>query len=204
MSTRLGVGVELLERSLAYTRVALAEVRPTSLTRRTPCARWDLGALLAHMDDALDAFLEAAGGSVAGGAAGSRPPSGPVDVAGLRDKACALLGTWTVAASGVADPGGPAGTSGPRQDHDRLVEVDGLPVLADLLVSAAALEITAHGWDVATALGLDHPLPDGLAEALLPVARDVAPLGPFAAPLPTPVDAPPGVRLLGLLGRSPA
>ena len=183
MTARLDVGVELLDRSLAYTRVALAQVEPTSLTRRTPCARWDLGALLAHMDDALDAFLEAAGGSVSTDRSLPQPPV-PV-VAALRDKACTLLGTWSRA----------------EQAAPWLVDVGGVPVDAALVVGAAALEITVHGWDVATALGLDHPLPDALAVALLPIARDVAPLGHFAAPLTVAADADPGTTLLAALGR---
>ena len=64
MSGALDGAVELLDRSLAYTRVALADVRPELIGRPTPCAGWDLGRLLAHMEDALDAFTEAAAGRV--------------------------------------------------------------------------------------------------------------------------------------------
>lgn len=184
MTARLDVGVELLDRSLAYTRVALAQVAPTSMARRTPCARWDLGALLAHMDDALDAFLEAAGGSVGTDRAAPRPAVPVVD--SLREKACTLLGTWSR-----------DGRTGPRT-----VDVGGVPVDAALVVGAAALEITVHGWDVATALGLDHPVPEALAVALLPLARDVAPLGRFADPLLVLPDADPGTRLLAAVGRT--
>jgi uncharacterized protein (TIGR03086 family) len=180
VSTRLDAGVELLDRSLAYTRVALAHVEPTSLTRRTPCSRWDLGALLAHMDDALDAFLEAAGGTVAT----ERTPHPVPLVADLRDKACTLLGTWS-RAEGVPVS----------------IAVGGVAVDPVLVVDAAALEITVHGWDVATALGLDHPLPHDLARELLPIAEDVAPLGQFAPALPPRGDA--GSRLLGAVGRRP-
>lgn len=186
MSARLDVGVELLDRSLAYTRVALAEVRPTALTRRTPCARWDLGALLTHMDDALDAFLEAAGGSVAATPTPTRRPAGSGTVESLQDKACVLLGTWSSARA----------SRGP-------VVVDGAPVATGLLVAAAALEITVHGWDVAMALDLDHPVPVALAAALLPVARATADPQHFAEPLPVPRDAPGDVRLLAALGRRP-
>lgn len=183
MTTRLDAGVELLERSLSYTRVALAAVRPTSMTRPTPCDRWDLGSLLAHMDDALDAFLEAAGGSVAV----SRGAHGPVPVSSLQDKACTLLGTWAATARTGLEGAG--------------VDVGGVDVDPALLVGAAAVEITVHGWDVATALGLDHPIPDGLATALLPVAVDMAPLGDFAPPVLVAPDAPAGVFLLATLGR---
>lgn len=185
MSTQLDHAVELLDRSLGYTRVALAGVRPTLLTRPTPCARWDLGALLAHMDDALEAFLEAARGEVA---VEPLPPSGD-PVTALRDKACALLGAWARAAR----------TAGPE------IGVGGAPLLAPLLVATAALEVTVHGWDVAQALRLDHPVPGDLAEALLPVADlAVAPADRgvrFAAPAAAPAHAPADVHLLAALGR---
>lgn len=194
MTGALDVGVELLDRSLAYSRVALAEVRPWDLTRPTPCTRWDLGALLAHLDDALAAFLEAAGGSVST----ARPAPAPVEVARVQDRARALLGVW----SGRAGPGRPdaSGGNGTR-NQEAGIEVGGLVVEPALVTSAAALEVTVHGWDVATALGLAHPVPPRLAEALLPLARDLAPLGRFAPPLPEPDAAAPGVRLLALLGR---
>ena len=72
-----------------------------------------------------------------------------------------------------------------------------------LLVRAAALEITVHGWDVARALRLDHPLPPALAADLLPVARGLVGHGRFAPALTVASDpaAPSGVRLLGWVGR---
>ena len=56
--------VELLERSLGYTRVMLADVRPDNLERADAVRGLDPGRLLAHMEDALDAFTEAAAGRV--------------------------------------------------------------------------------------------------------------------------------------------
>ena len=76
--------VELLERALGYTRVVLADVAEPMLGRPTPCAGWTLGELLRHMEDALDAFAEAAAGRVwsargagAGAPAGGRPGGRP-------------------------------------------------------------------------------------------------------------------------------
>ena len=184
MTALLDDGVELLDRSLAYTRVALAAVRPTTLTRRTPCVRWDLGALLAHMDDALDAFLKAAGGIVAAAPAWTGAGR-PTALDSLQHKASALLGTWSAA--------GPA--------HDSVL-VGGAAVDTGLLVAAASLELNVHGWDVAAALDLHHPVPDALAAALLPVARATADAQHFAAPLPVPRGAPDDVRLLAALGRT--
>jgi hypothetical protein len=83
--------------------------------------------------------------------------------------------------------------------------VAGHDVASELLVAAAALEITVHGWDVARAIGLAAPVPDELAARLLEVAgllvqpedRTVR----FAAPRPEQPSATPGERLLAFLGR---
>lgn len=182
MSTELGDAVELLDRALAYTRVALADVTDEALGRPTPCSAWLLGRLLSHMEDALDAFLEAASGSVRvdpPGAASSR-------VGVLREKACTLLGAWTRAT--------PAGV---------IVGDRGLD--SPLLVETAALEIAVHGWDVAQATGRASRIPEDLAAGLLVVARrvvDAADRGTrFGQPVPGPENQPSDAQLLAFLGR---
>jgi len=178
----VGVSVELLDRSLAWTRSGLALVTRDRLGDPTPCARWDLAALLQHMDDGLDAFTEAATGQVAlvptGGAA--RPES-------IRDKACALLGWWC-------------------EHPPDTVHVGERPLPAALLLGTAALEVTVHGWDVHQALGTGRRMPEALAAELLPVALLTVDAGArpgrFAAALPVREDAPASRRLLAHLGRA--
>jgi uncharacterized protein (TIGR03086 family) len=176
--------LELLERALGYTRRALATVGPDR-SIPSPCAGWSLADLLAHMDDGLDAFLEAAGGAVRVPAEVPRGPSTDLDL--LQRKACHLLGVWSA-------PTPPQVLVG-----DRLVP-------AGLLVSAAALEITVHGWDVGQATGACDELPDELARALMPVAHAVVlpedRPGRFAKPRVTHPDAGSGEVLLGFLGRA--
>ena len=187
MTTTLGGSVELLERALGYTRTRLAGVRDDLLPRRTPCAGWTLGELLAHMEDALDAFTEASGGAVGlhGGSGGEGR------VAAIQDKACALLGAWGGPAPGDVVVGDATG---------------GLDLGGGLLVATAALEVTVHGWDVGQATGERAALPPTLAHDLLPVAQlVVAPSdrgSRFAGPRPVADDAPDDVRLLAFLGRS--
>ena len=187
MSTALDGAVELLDRSLAYTRVMLADVRPDQLDRLTPCTGWTLGHLLAHMEDALDAFTEAAAGRVE--VAAVPETSSRVDT--LREKACALLGAWTAA----------------RPAPER-VEVGDLGLDAPLLVATAALEITVHGWDVGQATGRRTRIPDDLARGLLAVAQqviDATDRGPrFASPRPVGSGAASDVRLLSWTGRAAA
>lgn len=184
MTTALAGAVELLERSLGYTRVVLGAARGADLSCPTPCRDWTLADLLAHMEDALDAFTEAACGALGTPPRPVAPQTPRLDR--IRDKACALLGAWS------APP--PEG-----------VDVGGHAVASDLLLSAAALEITVHGWDVATSLGLDRPLPDPLAEQLLDLARVLVQPSDrvvrFDWPRAVPDDAGPGERLLAHLGR---
>jgi len=188
VSAQLDGAVELLERSLAYTRVMLADVRPDQLDRPTPCTGWTLGHLLAHMEDALDAFTEAAAGRVEVAPA----PATDTRVEALREKACALLGAWTAAR--------------PPSSPDE-VAVGDLGLDAPLLVATAALEITVHGWDVGQATGRRARIPDDLARGLLVVAQqviDATDRGPrFASPRPAPVGAAPDLRLLAWTGRVP-
>lgn len=180
--TSLDHAVELLDRALSYTRVTLNDVTDADLSRRTPCERWDLGQLLAHMEDALDAFSEGAHGSVD---LHARVPA-TVRVANLQRKACALLAAW----------------SGDAPDH---VAIGEHSLETPVVVLAATLEITVHGWDVAQALGTHRPVPDDLAQRLLPVAEALvadADRGDlFGTPRPVPSDAVDETRLLGFLGR---
>lgn len=175
--------VELLERSLAYTRAMLAGIQPGDLRQPTPCAAWTLARLLEHMEDALDAFLEAASGRVD---VTPVPPTA-TRVEALREKACALLGAWTAAR--------PAAVTVGDSDLD-----------PTLLVGTAALEITVHGWDVGRATGRGTPVPRDLARGLLPVARQVVARADrgsrFADALSVPISATHDVRLLAYLGRS--
>ncbi|WP_395658610.1 TIGR03086 family metal-binding protein [Nocardioides sp.] len=186
MTTALGGSVELLERALAYTRARLAGVRDDLLDRRTPCEGWTLADLLAHMEDALDAFTEAAGGTVE--VRGGTRSAGRVEA--LQVKACGLLGAW-----GAPAPGDVVLTT-------RLGRSD---LVTSLLVATASLEITVHGWDVGRATGDPAPVPVALARDLLPVARTV--VGPgdrgtrFAAARAVAADTPDDVRLLAFLGR---
>jgi len=176
--------VELLDRSLAYTRVALASVTDGHLSAPTPCAGWNLARLLEHMEDSLDAFGEGAAGSVS--LAGDRPRTVPAAVRteALQQKACALLGLWSTPPARV--------------------RVGPYVVDTALVAEVAALEITVHGWDVAKALGLDHPLPEALARRLLPVAEGSvtgADRGDRFGPARPAATASEAERLLGFLGR---
>ncbi|MDR6174363.1 uncharacterized protein (TIGR03086 family) [Nocardioides zeae] len=183
------VEVALLERALAWTGGRLATVEPHHLALPTPCAGWTLEQLLAHMEDGLDAFSEAAAGFVVP-LPPPRLPEHPVPlVPVLQAKACALLGSWS-------RPTLPAVRTGSAH------------LAAGTLVATAALEITVHGWDVAATVDARRPLPpEGLARALLPVAGAVVTPQDrphrFGSPVPPAPTASYAARLVGFLGRRP-
>lgn len=180
--------VELLERALALTCGHLARARPVDLGRPTPCAAWDLGALLLHMEDSLDAFAEAASGFVTP-VSPVRAVTHPVPrVPVIQAKATALLGSWVRPTVPVVRTGSAS-----------------LP--ARVLLATAALEVAVHGWDLGAALAAPGPppvLPDDLALRLLPIAEGTVDDGDrparFAAARHPRSDAP-AERLLAHLGR---
>ncbi|MBA9007559.1 TIGR03086 family metal-binding protein [Thermomonospora cellulosilytica] len=183
----MNAGLALLERAVGYTLGSLLAVTPAVMSRPTPCRDWDLRALLDHMNDSLQALCEAADlGHMA-----LDPSPGPADdpVTALRERACRLLGTWTAA---------PA-----RGD----IAIADLPLATHVVTTAGAVEITVHGWDVARACDLDHPIPTALAADLLPLTSFLVTEADrparFAPPLSPPLDATPADRLLAHLGRTP-
>jgi uncharacterized protein (TIGR03086 family) len=178
--------IELLERSLSYTRAGLVHCPSAGPHARTPCAEWDLSSLLAHMEESLDAIIELATGSLSLVPAG---PDGGVTgrVERLQLKACTLLGTW----SGET----PAASGGSVLVHNRVAPTP-------LLLTASSLEIAVHGWDVHRSVGTEQPIPEALARELLPVVPHVVDPRHFASPIPASPEWGAAETLLGLVGRS--
>ncbi len=190
VSAALTGGIALLERAISYTLGSLHDVSREDLPRATPCADWNLHALLGHMDDSLAALHEAAAGWVdlesTTGQHGTA--SDPVGI--VRDRARRVLGAW----------------NSTRDEH--LVLVADCPITMEVVASAGALEIAVHGWDVARACGRDRPLPPPLAEQMLELSAvlvtDADRPARFATPHDVPSGATVGDRLLAYLGRSPS
>lgn len=190
---------ELLERAVGYALGAARFVTPALLDRPTPCAGWDLGSLLAHVDDSLAALHECAtGGTVAlvpeHGAEGEHAPGWDAadPAASFRRRATGLLGAWAAA-----------------PPDRRLVAIAEWPLTAAAVALTGAVEIAVHGWDITRATGrYDHEVPPGLARELLPVAHHLVPVPEarhplFAPEIPVPPGTPPSARLVAYLGRSP-
>jgi len=178
--------LELLERALGWTRVALLDVRDDLAGAATPCADWTLLDLLHHMVDSLSALAEGATGSVGLAATPVDRAAGPEALArSLSALCCAVLGGWLRAGA-------------------RPVVLGTEPLARTVLTEVGALEVAVHGWDVARSCGSAASLPPMLAAALLPIAaRRVGPgdrPGSFG-PVVEPAGSDPVDLLLAHLGR---
>jgi uncharacterized protein (TIGR03086 family) len=181
--------VALLDSAVTWTHSCLQLARTSSLTLPTPCSDWNLGQLLVHMDESLEAIAQAAElGHVA-----MDPPPRPPDPGQLVDRivqrACRTRAAWQHRL-----------TSAP-------MGVGNLTLGRDTVALVGALEVAVHGWDVAHATGHLRQLPEDLAVRLYDVALAVVTTQDrarrFAPPVPVARSAPAGVRLLAHLGRSP-
>jgi uncharacterized protein (TIGR03086 family) len=183
-------GVGLLERAVDYALGCLDAATGADLAAPTPCAAWDLRALLDHLDDSLLVLHEAAAlGRVYPDHGGHVAEQGVDPVALLRARATRLVGAWAAPA--------------PRRE----VAFGDLELTTAIVTTTGALEVAVHGWDVARACGADRPIPPLLADEMLDLSVLLVTSpdrpGRFAAPVAPPAGAAPGDRLVAFLGRHP-
>ena len=184
--------ITLLAGAISYTLGACVQVAPGEMTLPTPCADWDLEALLAHLAASM-ADLESA---LRTGHLDLDTPDDPAtpDPGGedlvelLRDRAANLLFACYA-----------------HHGPDRFVAVGGLPLPAGIVACTGAVEIAVHGWDVCTARGLGSPIPPALATRMLRLSPFLVTgrEGLFGTPVQVPAQASPGDQLVAYLGRIP-
>lgn len=182
--------LDLFDLAVDVAAEQVAAVSADDLHRQTPCAGWDLCALLDHMTGQNDGFAEAMTGRELSPAAFAPRPHGG--------------GGWLRSARR-------AQRTFRATDPDQLVSLPEIPRFPRYPVSAAIgfqlLDTVVHGWDVAVTLTRPYAVPAALADATLMSARAV-PGGPSRE---TPGAAFAAVRAaghreawseaLGLLGR---
>jgi uncharacterized protein (TIGR03086 family) len=172
-------------------RSAIAGV--TDFSAPTPCSQWNVTQVLQHAaGDQLGyaAFITGSGG----------PDFDPFSPSGeLEERPSDYLEPALQAAAAAFATVSPDATEVPTP-----LPQGALP--APVAVGAAALDAAVHAWDIAKASGRQSPLTPDLAEALLPVAHQLAePLRGFAyAPaLEAEADDDAVATLLRYLGRNP-
>lgn len=172
----------LLEASVDHVLAVLDGVTEVDLARATPCPDWDLRALLLHLADAAGRL---ASGAEPGDPAPAPPGTDPVVLAAGRSRH--LLDV--VRAGLAAGPG--------AEQRDRLSGA----------ALGGAIELAAHGWDVATVTG-GPSLPASHATAVLALAEqlvtDEARAAFFGPAVEVGPEAAPGDRFAAFLGRDPA
>ncbi|TMR02187.1 hypothetical protein ETD83_13305 [Actinomadura soli] len=188
MFMRINNPLGLAEAAVDYTGDCLRQVRPQDLAKPTPRQGWDVEALLRHLNESIDVFLEGLTEAVIGHPERGHPEPPEGLVASFHDRARRLL-----AAAGT--------NAGP----DSRVVIDDRRLLRGVLVTAAALELTVHGWEIGWACRREEPIPPVLGRHLLEVLPllstgegvDHLRYGPRVS---TRARAAPGERLIALLG----
>jgi uncharacterized protein (TIGR03086 family) len=127
--------------------------------RRTPCADWTLGDLLAHMTVQQRGFAAAARGRTTTLADWQPRPLGADPVSEYADACAEVLAAF----ASLDDPATPM----------HLPEIRDEPVPAGLAVGFHLVDNVVHAWDVAASLGAPCAFDDEVLAAGLDVARKV-------------------------------
>ena len=166
----------------------------------TPCADWDVRALLAHVVGGNRLFAAALRGAPleqarqeleqARQALAAAPPG--ADVSGVyADSVAAVIAAFR--SPGVLE---------------RPVTVPVGTIPATVALHLRIVEALVHGWDLARATGRTISYPDDVIEQEIAFSREFLPRippdrQPFGPSRPVADDAPPLDRLVALLGRDP-
>ncbi|WP_410657360.1 TIGR03086 family metal-binding protein [Amycolatopsis sp. lyj-112] len=180
-------------RALDQTGQQVAAVRPGELTNRTPCADYDVRALIGHMVAVLHKLTDVG----TGGSARDFPDV----VAGIADDG--WVGAFARARGEVERVW--AGDT----MLDREVTLPWATLPGRVALEAYTHEFTAHSWDLAHATGRVAALDPDLAVLALEAFPNFAPpearsgQGPFGPVVPVSNDADVYTRLAAYLGRQP-
>ena len=168
----------------------LLQVDDEQLELETPCEGWDVQALISHvvLGDAAVPLLFA---------------GEPLDATMTIDTS--ILGpnpvaTWRGTALAAIDAFRAPGAMEQMVDHPAG------PRPGMVVARFRMVDLLAHSWDLATAIGVEADLPEELAEAALdflyPMLDQLKESHVFGPPVAPPPDSSAALRMLGLLGRT--
>jgi uncharacterized protein (TIGR03086 family) len=176
-----------LEHACANTERLVRGIRADQWTSPTPCADWDVRALVNHT-----AWVLGMMGAVTSGA--------PVPERNLD-----VLGDDPV--RGYAEAAAAAVHGWKERGTDGTVTIPFGEIPAETALSIAVVDTFVHGWDIARATDQDARLDPDLSAALLEWAPAILPParenGAFSPEVPVEDDARAPARLIALLGREP-
>jgi uncharacterized protein (TIGR03086 family) len=183
--------IALLERALDQTAGLIAAIDASQAGLATPCAGWDVRALVSHLagQDLRNFLLSVRGESADWQALADE--LGDDWAAAFRDRAESLRAAWRAA------------------DLDRLVAGPGGEAPLRFRADQQVTELAVHDWDLAKATGQPAELDQALADHGLNWSRQMlrpefrGPDKAFGVEVPVPDDAPAYDRLAGWFGRDP-
>ena len=181
----------LLTRALDQIGELVTTTPADTLDRPTPCADWDVRALLDH--------LVGVHGRIAHVGAGGHFAEIPADPGGVHDHPAEIA-----AARADVDR-----VWGDEAVLDRVLTVPWGTMPGRFVGFGYVQELTVHAWDLGAATGRTGGLDDELAGAVEDTARRVLPAEPrggdipFGPPVAVADDAAPYERLVAWLGRDP-
>ena len=189
MDTNQAPVSELLAVAVSRAVPVVGGIEDKALQEATPCADYDVKALVNHLFHVVVEFRKLAGKRDSDF---TSTPDRVAEGADWRERfgaaADALVGAW-------AAPGAEEGTTGAMNMPARLVG------------SMALLDLTVHAWDLARATGQEYAADPAVVaeltaavERLAPTARE---MGMFGAAVEVGADADPFARLLAATGREP-
>lgn len=180
--------IERIERATAFAGDKVQRVAEADMTKATPCAEFDVHALLNHMIGGLAMLTAAAAGGKAEIPEGDQFGS---DAAGTyATRRTALLDA--IRSQGVLE---------------RNWEMPFGMIPGAMMANIAFMEHLTHGWDLAKATGQDTTIaPDLVTECIdvvTPMGEMLRMPGVCGPPVEVAADAPAQDRLIAFLGRSP-
>lgn len=182
-----------LDRALAGVGQLIAGVEAHQWSAPTPCAGWDVHALVDHLASGNLNFAALVRDE-------PRPDRGPDQPAG--DPVAAYRSAAATMRAAFAEPG----------VLERIYQSPIGPVPGFVLVHLRISELLVHGWDIAKATGQSTGLDPELGQAALAWARENLPPQlrgeegsglPFGPEVPVPDSAPLDDRLAAFFGRDP-
>jgi len=180
--------IERIDRATAFASEKVSGVQPGDLGSPTPCAEFDVRALLNHMIGGLGMLTTAASGGEAEMPQGDQFGDDPGAV--YEERRRALL-------SAVSSDG--------ALDRDWVMPFGTMS--GALMAQIAFMEHVTHGWDVAKATGQNTAVPPVLVtecwEVVTPMDAMLRMPGVCGPPISVADDASPQDKLVAFLGRNP-
>jgi uncharacterized protein (TIGR03086 family) len=157
----------------------------------TPCSQWDVRSLVDHLvyetlwvpDLLAGATLAEVGDRYDGDRLGMDP-----------------VAAWRSAKAAAAE-------SARTSPLDVVVHTSGGELTPQEYLTQMLFDAAIHGWDLASAIGVEHTIPDDVARDLeawfSPQVEEMVAARIIAEPVPVSSDADAATRLIGLSGRTP-